>query len=80
MPEAEVREPEPFRLDPGTRNLYITQKNLEKHGYTLQGVQRAKVHKEESANQDLRIAMDVEYGSKQQLQAIQSRRKGMTVL
>ena len=34
VPEVEVREPEPFRLEPGTRNLYITQKNLEKYGYT----------------------------------------------
>eukprot|EP00435_Cladocopium_sp_Y103_P027107 s1055_g6.t1 len=34
VPEAVVREPEPFRLEPATRNLYITQKNLEKYGYT----------------------------------------------
>ena len=34
VPEAVVQEPEPFRLGPATRNLYITQKNLEKFGYT----------------------------------------------
>eukprot|EP00435_Cladocopium_sp_Y103_P040755 s116_g11.t1 len=34
VPEAVVREPEPFRLEPATRNLYIIQKNLEKYGYT----------------------------------------------
>jgi len=32
--EADDREPEPFRLEPATRNLYITQKNLDKYGYT----------------------------------------------
>ena len=34
VPEVDVREPEPFRLEPASRNLYITQKNLEKFGYT----------------------------------------------
>ena len=32
--EAAVEEPKPFRQEPVARNLYITQKNLEKFGYT----------------------------------------------